>query len=269
MARSTIWIAKEEGNLSLTSLITSLKRALVLKISTLDNDDEFEYLLNEFQEKNNIFVGKLLKYKRSKSMETVNPNENSLSEENLRNYPLIEYSLFAIDDKEILVEEKLPNMGHKRVLTKILEIYQKVSSNSWLDYNFEFLFSPKSAEEFLMSVDKIKLVRFSDIRKNPDPEDDDLALFEDLTGDTKSASIEIANSKGLNKKSRYIQGGFLLVEEGKAHMKLEARKGEESAVYNTRKGSAKEKELVEYKKEDRRTTVEKKFYEMIKKFLRK
>ena len=269
MARSTIWIAKEEENLALTSLTNFLKRALELKASVIDEDEEFEYLLNEFQERNGIYFGRLLKYKRSKLMETVNPTENTLGEENLRNYPLIEYSLFAVRENGILVEEKIPNMGHKRVLSKILEIYQKVASTSKLDYSFDFLFSPRSAEEFLKSVDKIKLVRFSDIRKNPDPEDDDLALFEDLTGDTKSASIEIANSKGLNKKSRYIQGGFLLVEEGKAHMKLEGSKGDEPTVYNTRKGSAKEKELVEYKKDERRKTVEKKFSEMIKKFLEK
>lgn len=269
MARSTIWIAKEEDDQALSSLISSLKKAMDLKISVIDEDEEFEYLLNEFQEKNKIYVGKLLKYKRSKAMETVDPTKNTLGEENLRNYPLIEYSLFAVDENGILVEEKIPNMGHKRVLSKLLEIYKKVGSTSKLEYNFEFLFSPKSAEEFLKGVDKIKLVRFSDIRTNPDPEDEDLLLFEDLTGDTKSASIEIANSKGLNKKSRYIQGGFLLVEEGKAHMKLEGSKGDEPAVYNTRKGSAKEKETVEYHKEDRHTTVEKKFSEMIKKFLEK
>lgn len=269
MSRSTLWLAYEKDGKSLAPLVKALNEVLNKKVMVPDQDDEFEYAINRISEQTSdtgvkFYLFKLLKYKKTRVLETFNPQENLLSDESVKNYPLMDYSLFAIYSNWMLIEEKIPHMGHKRVLVTVQKFYSKISKTE-TDFSFEFKLSDRKVQEFLSQIDRILLVRFSNIGKNPGPKDENLKRFEELTGDTEASIIEISNSsEGIRKESKYVKGGFILVDEGKAQMKIEAQKGKELTTFNTRKGRSKEKEVVEYERGQREASILEKLKKLIK-----
>lgn len=255
MKISTIWIAKEKTNKSLSDFLKYLLEFYNKKIPiTINGETEYEFGLRSLEKEDNLYVGLLYKYKRDTSIRTYIPNTRNDSEEKTHGHLILAKAYFCIADKLLMVEEKPPHFGHV-MITKILdEMAKKVNSNN--EFIFDFLNSESAIDQIFRQIEneKIKTIKFKLIERNPDPDDENLKKFEDLTIDTKSSDVEFsAPKKGLNHKSFYIEGGKILAKESKAEIRIETETEDKSPkTYDTSKARNKQRLKVTYKNDDDR-----------------
>lgn len=250
MRISTIWIAKDEEGQSLEDFLQSLKEFYGNKTSiTLKDEKEYEFSLRSLVKEDDLYVGLLYKYKRDTSIRTYSPNTRNDGEEKTLGHPLLADSYFCITGKGLMVEEKPPHFGHVMITNILVEMAETV--NPKIRYKFSFLNSESAIDDIFKEIknEKIKSIKFKHIQRNPDPEDENLKKFEDMTVDTKSRSVEFSSpQEGLNPDSSYIEGGKILAKEDKAQFKIETVTEDDTPkTYDTAEGRNKRKLKVPYK----------------------
>lgn len=271
--KSTVWIAKERNGKSLTDFLKYLSDFYSKNIPiTIKGEEEYEFSLHSLENKDNLHIGLLYKYKRDISIETYILNTRNDAEEKTHEHTILANAYFCIADELLMVEEKPPHFDHVMIARILDAMAEKVNGNS--KYDFDFLSSGNAKDR--MSVinrifeqineEKIKKIKFKDIRRNPDPTDKALKEFEDMATDTGSSDIEFSSpKKGLNHDSSYIEGGKRLAEENKTDIKIETETNDKiTKTYDTSEANKERLEITYENDDDRPEKLLEAFKELLK-----
>ena len=251
--RSTLWTAVEVNERPLDELINAISTVQKNK-SVYDEDEEYSYIIQSVNRRKDGIVGTLYKYRKEKTVPSINPSTGQVSTESVHNFPVADYAFFGISLSEMVIEEKRPHLGQRLVLRVIEKLAAKALMQK---YEMEFKTDIPLVKEFIEGLNILEAVRFTRIGINPSPDDEYLKLFEEFEADVKASSIELRNKKrGLNKKSKIISGGIKLANENKAEIHMEgADSNGEPQVLDTSEAKAKVREKIDYKPDERDSTI--------------
>jgi hypothetical protein len=272
MQESTIWTSIERNDRKLDSLFDSLENAYSFKrVILLNEEEEYQYAIHEFRNnpfKNIRYVsGQIVKFKREREVDSFNIDNDSITQEQTNNPPIIGYSNFVVFNKNIWIEQKGRILGQRQVLNAILKFCEEKIKIEKLD--IDFVTDSKAMDQFIETQEKIILIRFSNIILNPDNPDRNIQRFEEIIKDSNSKNTEFSNSsgEGINKESSIVKGGLKLAEMQKLNVKIEGEIGGEKQEFNSSKGRNKQKEKVKYEKGKRDESVMSKLIQKIKELI--
>lgn len=252
---STIWIAKEMNDKPLSDLLKYLLQFYNKNMPiTIKGEEEYEFSLRSLENYDNLHVGLLYKYKKDTSIRTYIPITRNDTKEKTNGHLILGEAYFCIADEFLMVEEKPPHFGHV-MATRILDaIAQRVNNEN--RFKFDFLNSGNAIDDIFEQIkdEKIKKIKFKNIRRNAKPTNKSLIKFEDFTTDTGVKDMELSSPKdGLNHDSSYIEGGKILAKENKANIAIETETDDKSPkTYDTSDARNKVKSKVTYENEDER-----------------
>jgi hypothetical protein len=255
MKSSNIWVAKTTDMQGLALISDKLSIFYQKKLSvSIKGEEDYEFTLARVEKHDGMFIGSMFKYKKEQRIQSFYPTTRAVETEKTKGHPLIADAYFCLIDNFIMVEEKPPHFGHVMIIKIIKRMADEIEMIK--DFEFEFINSKLEIDNIFkqITMEKIKYIRFKDIKENQRPEKKSLQLFEDLSIGTKSKSIEFGNPReGLNPNASYIEGGKILAQENKANIKIETETGNgEKKVYDTTEARNKIRERIEYKDETER-----------------
>jgi len=255
MKTSTVWVAEETNGKLLSDFVKYLSDFYNKNISiTIKGEEDYEFSLRSFENKDNLHIGLLYKYKRDTSIRTYLPNIRNDTEERTHGHLLLADAYFCIADELLMVEEKPPHFGHVMITRILNEMAKKVNSEAL--FKFDFLNSEKAIDDIFEEIkeEKIKRIKFKNIRRNFNPTNKSLQKFEDVSTDTGSKDIELDSPKeGLNHNSSYIEGGKILAKENKADITIETETKEKiPKTYDTTEARNKVRSKATYKNDNDR-----------------
>ncbi len=249
MGMSTIWLAQEENGNSLSDLIDSIRGFYRRNGEvSVEYEEDYKFGIGELEEQDSYFIGSIVKYYKEPKTTTYLPQTREITEERTHGNPLLSEGYFAISGTKIAVEERVPHLGH----VLMVKILKKISEEQGVeaDYRFNFVNSPLAIDEIFSQIEQEKIIKikFKNIKRNPDPEDESLRRFEELTNDTGSKDIEFSNAKeGINGGSTFIKGGKILAEESRVDIHIETETEGKPKVYDTSQNRNKIREKIEFK----------------------
>lgn len=249
MQSSSIWVAEEVTKKSLKPLGTAIESAFKNKARKKEEqEEEYEYMLNEVRVEDGYTIGKLLKFKKDKEIDSVDIQSNEVKVEKTQNNPLVGYSNFMITDTAIFIEQKGKMLGQRQALKTLMKY------GSGLSIDVRFILLEEAVADFIEESEKIKVIRFSKIVENPDNPDKNIQAFEDVTISTNAAGVEFTGKKdgGVNSDSKIVKGGLTLVNKNRAKVKIINSEGKS---FNSDKGRNKVKETVSYEENTRDNAV--------------
>ena len=272
MQESTIWTVVERNDKKLDSLFDSLENAYSSKRTILlKEEEEYQYAIHEFREnviKSITYVsGQIVKFKKERAVDSFNIDNDSITQEQTSNPPIIGYSNFIVFNKYIFIEQKGRILGQRQVLNTITKFCEEKIKAEKLD--IDFVTDRKAMDQFIETQEKIILIRFSNIILNPDNPDKNIQRFKEIIKDSNSKNTEFSNGsgEGINKESSIVKGGLKLAEIQKLNVKIEGESGGEKQEFNSSKGRNKQKEKVTYEKGRRDETVMSKLIQKIKELI--
>lgn len=266
---STLWTVVEEDGKDLAFYIKALNEAYGKEYQYTEENEDYQYLLRSLKHKDDFWFGQIVKYSKNKNVPSINLETRELGEEAISNYPLVDFAYFGVNKNGLVIEEKRPHLGQRQMLRILNALYLRFGDETRV-YNLDFKLSKNLFEQYIKRIELLKLVRFSNIRLNPNNPNENVQRFEDIVRDSKTKAIEFKNPRsGLDKNSAYIDGGRRLTELKKADAHFEGTNVEDNPeVFDTKEAMAKEREKVEYEREDREETILEKVFSILRTLLR-
>lgn len=251
--RSTLWTAIEVNERPMGDFIEAIRKAQEEKLIN-EESEEYSYLIQSVDAFGKGIIGTLYKYKNEKKVSSINPATGKVTTESVNNFPVADYAIFGISETEIIIEEKRPHLGQRLVLRILLDFASKEGVRN---YNIDLKTDRLKVEQFMNALQLLEVVRFTKIGVNPGPIHENLKRFEELADDAGSNTIEFKNKKkGLNKRSKVIDGGIRLASENKAEVHMEGQNVDgEPQVLDTVDAKAKEREKLEYEPSERLSKI--------------